>query len=70
MFDVKGTGGILETICEVLPFYHGVTTARMACAMDFGGDFIVHLLVTVGYAAVILIASVLVFKNKMRADLK
>ena len=69
-FDVKGTGGILEKICEVLPFYHGVTVARMACAMKFDGDFFVHLLITAGYAVVILLVSVIVFKNKMRADLK
>lgn len=69
-FDVKGTGGILEKICEILPFYHGVSAARMACAMKFDGDFLVHLLITAGYAVVVLIVSIVVFKNKMRADLK
>lgn len=69
-FDVKGTGGILEKICEILPFYHGVCAARIACGMNFDKDFLVHLLVTIGYAAVISVVSVLVFKNKMRADLK
>ncbi len=66
-FDVKGAGGVLEKICNVLPFYHSVSAARMA--INLNSDFIVHLLITVGYAAAITAVSVIVFKNKMRADL-
>lgn len=69
-FDVEGAGGVLEDICSVLPFYHSVNAARMATAMNFGEDFLIHLLITVGYSAVIAIVSVIVFKYKMRADLK
>ncbi|MCH5203766.1 MAG: ABC transporter permease [Oscillospiraceae bacterium] len=69
-FDIEGAGGILEQICNVLPFHHSVKAARMATAMEFGDEFIIHLLITVGYSLVIAIVSVIVFKYKMRADLK
>lgn len=66
-FDVKGAGGVLEKICNVLPFYHSVSAARMA--MNLNSDFLVHLLITTGYSAAITAVSAIVFKNKMRADL-
>lgn len=69
-FDVKAAGGILEQICSALPFYHSVNAARMATVMEFNSEFLVHLLITVGYSLVIIIVSVIVFKYKMRADLK
>ncbi len=65
-FDVKGAGGIIEKVCTVLPFYHSVESAR--AAINLNSDLIVHLLITAGYAAVITAVSVIVFKNKMRAD--
>ncbi|MCH5196445.1 MAG: ABC transporter permease [Oscillospiraceae bacterium] len=69
-FDVKGAGGVLEDICNALPFYHSVNLARMATVMEFNNEFFVNLLITVGYALVVAIVSVIVFKYKMRADLK
>lgn len=69
-FDAEATGGVLLDICNVLPFFHGVKAARMACALDFSGDFFIHLAITAGYALVVLVLSIVVFKNKMRADLK
>lgn len=68
-FDVEGTGGVLKDICNVLPFFHAVKAARMACAIDFEG-FFVHFLITVAYAAVITFIAILVFKGKMKADLQ
>ncbi len=67
-FDPDGTGGVLLTICKVLPFYHSVHAARQAAALSFDG-YAVHLLITVAYAAAVTLASVLVFKAKMKADL-
>ncbi|MCH5208787.1 MAG: ABC transporter permease [Oscillospiraceae bacterium] len=69
-FDVKGAGGVLEDICNVLPFYHSVNAARMATVMELDNEFLIDLLITVGYAIVVAIVSVIVFKYKMRADLK
>lgn len=67
-FDVEGTEGILSTICNVLPFFHGTKAARAAVAMDFS-EFWGHIGITCIYAAVITVVSVLVFKRRMRADL-
>lgn len=69
-FDAEGAGGVLFDICNVLPFYHGVKAARMATALDFSGDFFIHILITAGYAAVVLVLSIVAFRSKMRADLQ
>ena len=69
-FDAESTGGVLLDICNVLPFFHGVKAARMACALDFSGNFFIHLAITAGYALVVLVLSIIMFKKKMRADLK
>lgn len=68
-FDAEATGGILLKICNVLPFFHAVKAARMACTLDFNGYF-THLLVTVIYAFAATAAAIAVFKIKMKADLK
>lgn len=67
-FDADGTGGILLTICRALPFYHSVKTAHLLFAMETEG-LGVHMLITLAYTAVVAVASVLVFRSKMRADL-
>lgn len=66
-FDVEKTGGILEIICNALPFYHSVNAARTA--MKFSNECFEHLAITVCYALVVTIVSVIVFKNKMKADI-
>lgn len=68
-FDVEGTGGVLEDICNVLPFFHAVKAARLASALSFEG-YLPHLLITLAYAAAITIAAIIVFKGKMKADLQ
>lgn len=67
-FDADGTGGVLLTICRALPFYHSVKTAHLLFAMETEG-LGVHLLITLAYTAVVAVASVLVFRSRMRADL-
>lgn len=66
-FDAESTGGVLFDICKVLPFWHAVKAARMACALDFDGYF-PHLLITAAYAIVLTVAAIFVFKQKMKAD--
>lgn len=66
-FDAEGTGGVLFDICKVLPFWHAVKAARMACALNFDG-YLPHLLITAAYAVVLTVAAIFVFKQKMKAD--
>lgn len=68
-FDVEGTGGILADVCNVLPFFHAVKAARLASALAFD-EYFFHLLITLGYAAVITAAAIIVFNRKMKADLQ
>lgn len=68
-FDPDSTGGVLLKICRVLPFYHAVHAARAATALSFD-DFWGYIAVTAVYAVVITIAAILVFRTKMKADLK
>ncbi|MBP1543586.1 MAG: ABC transporter permease [Oscillospiraceae bacterium] len=67
-FDVEGIDGVLSTICNILPFFHGTKAARAAIAMEFG-DYWTHIGVTAAYALVFTIISILVFRKKMKADL-
>lgn len=67
-FDVEGIDGVLSTICNILPFFHGTKAARAAIAMEFG-DYWMHIGVTAAYALVFTIISILVFRKKMKADL-
>ncbi len=68
-FDCEATGGVMLDICNVLPFFHGTRAARSAVAMNFGGNFWLDIGITAAYALVLTVASVFVFKRKMRADL-
>lgn len=67
-FDVDAVGGVMQDICNVLPFVHSVKAARMACVMDFE-ELSPHLIITSAYALAITAFSILAFRNKMKADL-
>ncbi len=67
-FDVESIDGILNDICLALPFFHGTKAGRLAVVLDFGGDFLLHVAVTAGYAVVVTVVSILIFRKKMRAD--
>lgn len=68
-FDVESTGGIMLKICSILPFFHAVKAARLSAALSFD-DYLPHLLITILYAAILTIAAVFTFKQKMKADLQ
>ncbi len=68
-FDCESVDGVLFDICNALPFFHGTKAGRMAVATDFSGDFWLHIAVTAGYALVITVLSIFMFRRKMRADL-
>lgn len=65
--DVDGIGGTLAKLCKVLPFYHGVTAARMALRGDYS-DLLKPFAIIVVYAVVIYLLAVLIFKRKMQSD--
>lgn len=67
-FDVDNVGGGLNKFCNVLPFVHAVKSARLAISGDFS-DIGTHLLITIGYAAVLTAAAIMVFSRKMKADI-
>ncbi len=65
--DVDGIGGTLAKVCKAIPFYHGVTAARMAISGNYS-ELLKPLLVIVAYAVVIYLFAALIFKRKMQSD--
>ena len=65
--DVDGIGGTLAKVCKALPFYHGVTAARMAISGNYS-ELLKPLLIIAAYAIVIYLFAVLIFKRKMQSD--
>ncbi len=66
-FDVSMVGGWFETIANILPFIHCVELQRALLKSDFDGIF-PHLWFVLGYAALFMIAAVIVFTRKMKSD--
>lgn len=66
--DIESLNSGMKTICNILPFYHGVEAARMAIVGEFD-KIIIPLIVVTIYAVVIYIISVFVFKAKMKNDI-
>lgn len=67
--DVDAIGGVIETICKALPFYHSVNLARCAVDGNIADSGISHLIVA-GYAVVVNILAVLAFRKNMSSDNK
>ena len=67
--DIGAMGGIWEKVCSLLPFYPAVTLGRKIINGEFEG-LGYPILLTVVYAVVIFTLSVLIFKRKMKRDLK
>ena len=64
-FDLELVGGIFQKIAYALPFVHAVDMERAALSGNYG-DILPHLWWVLGYAAVTLIAAVLLFLRQMR----
>jgi len=64
-FDLELVGGVFQKIANLLPFVHAVEMERAALAGNLAGVF-PHLFWVVGYAALALIASVLLFLRQMK----
>ena len=67
--DISGIGGIMKKIAEALPFYHGVTLARLPFSNSLG-ELPLHLIWTVGFGLLIYVLAVAVFTSKMKKDVK
>ena len=64
-FDLELVGGVFKRIAYMLPFVHAVEMERAVVAGNFEGIF-PHLWWVLGYAAVVLVAAVLLFLRQMR----
>ena len=67
--DISGIGGTMKKIAEALPFYHGVTLARLPFSNSLG-ELPLHLIWTVGFGLLIYVLAVAVFTSKMKKDVK
>ena len=63
-FDLELVGGAFKKIAYALPFVHAVELERAALLGDFSG-ILPHLWWVLGYAAVVLLAAVLLFLRQM-----
>ena len=66
-FDLNLVGGVFKKVAYALPFAHAVDAGRAAMSGDFA-SIMPHLWWVIGYAAIALIAAVLVFRKKMLSD--
>ena len=64
-FDLDLVGGVFKKIAYALPFVHAVEMER-AVLSGMWADALPHLLWVLGYAAVILVAAVLLFLRQMK----
>ncbi|MBO4359681.1 MAG: hypothetical protein J5822_02265, partial [Eubacteriaceae bacterium] len=66
--DIDGLGGVLKKAADVLPFYHGVTLARMPFGDTLSG-ISSHLMMTIGFGTAFYALAVAIFTSRMKKDL-
>ena len=64
-FDLDLVGGVFKKIAYALPFVHAMELERAALLGDFSG-ILPHLWWVLGYAAIVLLAAVLLFLRQMK----
>lgn len=67
--DIDGIGGAIKTVARVLPFYHGVSLARLPFRENAEGTA-EHLLWTVACGVLVYGLAVAVFRSKMKKDIR
>lgn len=67
--DVEAITGFFNKLCKVLPFYHCVKVSKLVCVGNLS-DAMKPFLITLGYAVVVYIVAVFVFRKKMQNDLR
>ena len=58
-------GGTFKTVCDLLPFSHAVNAVNYAINGNFS-DIPLQLVWVLGYALVLIIPSVVIFKRRMK----
>lgn len=66
-FDLNLVGGAFKTTAYLLPFAHAVDAAKAAIQGEYT-SILPHLWWVLGYAVVIMVIAILVFKRKMNSD--
>lgn len=66
-FDLELVGGAFEKIADLLPFVHAVNAGRYALSGEYS-KIMSELLWVIGYALVITVIAILLFKHKMKQD--
>lgn len=66
-FDLNLIGGWFKGIAYALPFAHAVDAGRAAISGDYS-SILPHLWWVIGYAVVIMVIAVIVFRKKMSGD--
>ncbi|MBQ7635898.1 MAG: ABC transporter permease [Lachnospiraceae bacterium] len=69
-FDAEATGGLILKIAKCLPFIYCTKIIRYAIKLEFEKDFLISLAVVLACSATFAVLASIVFKTKMRADLK
>ncbi len=64
-FDLDLVGGVFKKVAYLLPFVHAVEMERAAVSGNFS-DILPHLIWVLGYAAVVLVAAILLFLRQMK----
>lgn len=67
--DIDGMGGAIKTVARALPFYHGVSLARLPFRETAEGA-VEHLLWTVICGVLVYGLAVAVFRSKMKKDIR
>ena len=67
--DISGIGGIIQKTAEALPFYHGVTLARLPFGNNLR-EISGHLIWTVGFGILFYVLAVVVCTSRMKKDVK
>lgn len=67
--DIDGIGGVLKDVAQILPFYHNVKLPRLAISGNWE-DVINSLWISLIYTVIVFVIAVLVFKSKMKKDIK
>lgn len=67
--DIDGLGGAIKNVARLLPFYHGVSLARLPFRKTADG-IVEHLLWTVVCGVLVYGLAVTVFRSKMKKDIR
>ena len=67
--DIDGLGGVIKKVASALPFYHGVSLAKLPFAENTDHLF-ENLISTVLFGLIVYVLAVVVFQMKMKKDVK